>query len=143
MIAKASYLSIWIILSHAHVGVFGQQTSINLSPLQAQRLWDDGQILGQSISFIHPFSLGTCKYFVDFLFGKFIFLLKKKQICFAFCQCNRQPKWLVFNFVDSAVLILKFECIVSCVYCLFVVTKCDEEEISKVCFSYSTSETLH
>ncbi|KAF6031904.1 hypothetical protein EB796_009806 [Bugula neritina] len=59
MIAKASYLCIWIILSHAHVDVFGQQTSINLSPLQAQRLWDDGQILGQSISFIHPFSLGT------------------------------------------------------------------------------------
>lgn len=51
-----------LLVHQAVVASFGQQSDIRFENLpQAQSLWDERDILGDSIYFAHPVSLGTCK----------------------------------------------------------------------------------
>ena len=44
--------------------VLGQQTKLEFAVPQAQTLWDQREILGNSTQFLHPISMGTNKYYV-------------------------------------------------------------------------------
>ena len=56
---------VYLFVHYANAVSFGQQSKINFGALsQAQKLWDDPKILGNSTVFKHPVSLGTCKLII-------------------------------------------------------------------------------